>query len=245
MTVSQPSEAFAAAHRLLAETRTDYRQRTEDPDDPSTVQAMQLVIHLPKVDPPTRNQVLVDAAKATVAVCLDTRAGEPGFWQEGLGRWYGHRIRKVARRARGKAWDDVQALPGVTVGSVRAFVPSSVAEVPHAISKLQIKGTDVEQSELLLVDANVPTIHINSTLHMSLGKAAAQVGHAAMLYAAALPLNSAHAWAEQGFALNVREVDAAEFARVLATPGAVPVQDAGFTEVAPGSTTVVAVPPAG
>ena len=243
--MTQPSEAFAAAHRLLAETRTDYRQRTEDPDDPSTVQAMQLVIHLPKVDPPTRNQVLVDAAKATVAVCLDPRAGELGFWRDGLGRWYDHRIRRVARRARGKAWDDVQALPGVTVGSVRAFVPTSVADVPHVLSKLQIKGTDLEQSELLLFDANVPTIYVNSTLNMSLGKAAAQVGHAAMLYAAALPLNSAHAWAEQGFALNVREVDGVEFSQACNTPGAVPVQDAGFTEVAPGSTTVVAVPPAG
>ena len=80
---------------------------------------------------------------------------------------------------------------------------------------------------------------------MSLGKAAAQVGHAAMLYAAQLPEDAAYVWAQQDFALNVREVDAAEFARVLATPGAVPVQDAGFTEVAPGSTTVVAVPPAG
>ena len=245
MTVSQASEAFATAHRLLAETRKDYRQRSEDPDDPSTVQAMQLVILLPKVDPPSRNQVLVDAAKATVAVCLDPRAGVPGFWRDGLGRWYDHRIRKVARRARGKAWEDVQALPGVTVGSVRAFVPTSVADVPHVVSKLQIKGTDLEQSELLLFDANVPTIYVNSTLNMSLGKAAAQVGHAAMLYAAQLPEDAAYVWSQQDFALNVREVDAAEFARVLSTPGAVPVQDAGFKEVAPGSTTVVAVPPAG
>lgn len=236
-------DTFAAAHCLLAGIRSDYRERTEDPANPDTVQAMQLVIHLPKVDPPARNQVLVDAAKATVAVCLDTRAGEDGFWRDGLRRWYDHRIRKVARRARGKAWEDVQALPGRTVGAVRAFVPSSVAEVPHALSKLQIKGTDIEQSELLLADANAPTIFINSTLAMTLGKAAAQVGHASMLYAAALPVDAAREWAQQGFPLNVREVDADAFAKACQASGAVPVRDAGFTEVAPGSITVVAVPP--
>lgn len=237
-------DVFAAAHRLLAGVRSGARKEAENPDDPGTVWAMQLVVHLPKADPPTRNQVLVDAAKATVAVCLDPRAGEAGFWQEGLRRWYDHRIRKVARRARGKAWEDVQALPGVRVGTVRAFVPSSVAEVPHAVAKLQIKGTDIEQSELVRVNAYAPTLYINSALAMTLGKAAAQVGHASMLYAAGLPVDAACEWAQRGFPLNVREVETGEFAQACRAPGAVPVRDAGFTEVAPGSITVVAVPPA-
>lgn len=235
--------AFAAAHALLAtRTHPDYRARWEDPADPATVQAMQLAINLPKTDAPSRNQVLVDAARATAAVCLDERAGVEGFWRERLTAWYSHRIRKVARRARNKAWDDVQGLPGVTVGHVRAFVPSSVAEVPHEIAKLQIKGTDIDNAEELpLIDA--PVILCNASLGMSAGKAAAQVGHAAMLYAASLPVDQARAWADAGFALNVREVDAATFAAYSTAAGAVPVQDAGFTEVAPGSVTVVALSP--
>lgn len=244
MTTPEPTESFLRAHALLAELTTrDYEDRSEDPDDPQTVHAMQMAINLPKVDPPTRNQVLVDAARATLAVCLDPRAGEEGFWRDGLRGWYSHRIRKVARRARNKAWDDVQALPGVTVGAVRAFVPSLVSDVPHEIAKLQIKGTDLESGEELMLDDALPTILINADLSMSAGKAAAQVGHASMLYAAELSAEVAKRWAGHDYALNVREVPGEVFAAMMSAPGVVPVRDAGFTEVAPGSITALTVPP--
>lgn len=233
---------FASAHELLRlRVSGDYKARTEDPQDPQTVQAMQLAINLPKQDPPLRNQVLSDAARAAVAVCLDPRAGEDGFWREALDQWYSHRIRKVARRARNKAWDDVQALPGVTVGAVRAFVPSAVSEVPHEIAKLQIKGTELEPGEELPIVDGVPLIALDASLGMSAGKAAAQVGHASMLLAAARDTAWAYHWAESGYPLNVRELPSAEFAALVVRPGAVAVRDAGFTEVAPGSTTAVAI----
>ena len=61
-------QMIAAAHQLLTERVSgDYKARSEDPDDPQTVQAMQLAINLPKQEPPSRNQVLVDAARAAVA----------------------------------------------------------------------------------------------------------------------------------------------------------------------------------
>mgnify|MGYP007020376738 CR=1 FL=1 len=47
---------FAAAHQLLQQRVSgDYRARTENLENPQTVQAMQLVINLPKQDPPARN----------------------------------------------------------------------------------------------------------------------------------------------------------------------------------------------
>ncbi|QYH20539.1 hypothetical protein JKI95_09075 [Corynebacterium aquatimens] len=207
---------------------------------------MQLALNLPKQNPPPRNRVLVEAAQAVVAVCLDERAGTDGFWREHLAGWYSHRIRKVARRARNKAWDDVQALPGVTVGGVRAFVPSAVGEVPPAIAKLQIKGTElIDDSPNPLNDPSTPTILVDASLGMTLGKACAQVGHASMLYAANLDVEVARAWATAGFPLTVREEeDPAEFETAVRSTGAVPVRDAGYTEVAPGSVTVVALPPA-
>lgn len=238
-------DSLAAAHELLVtQLERDYRARTEDPADPSTVQAMQLAINLPKDSPPERADVLGDAAVAVVKLCLDPRAGKEGFWRDALQRWYSHRIRKVARRARNKAWDDVQALPGVTSGSVRAFVPSAVHEVPKLISKLQVKGTDLPASGGSLVDASLPTLLINSDLGMSAGKAAAQAGHGSMLLAAGLPLEEVRRWEAQGFRVNVREAPAAELGRRFSENGAVAVHDAGYTEVEPGSLTVVAVPPA-
>ena len=78
---------------------------------------------------------------------------------------------------------------------------------------------------------------------MSTGKAAAQVGHASMLLAARLTLDEVREWADSGFALAVREIPNAEFVAHLDSPGALPVRDAGFTEVAPDALTVLAVPP--
>lgn len=230
-----------SAHGLLA---ASIHKGAGDPEDPAAVQAMQMVINLPKQHPPARNAMLVCAAQAAVLVCLDERAEREGFWRERLEAWYSRRIRKVARRARNKAWEDVQALPGITVGCVRAFVPCAVSEVPHEVSKLQIRGTDLPADEhpLPLNDA-APTILIDSSLEMTAGKAAAQVGHASMLYAAARPEAEVREWVAAGCPLNVREVSAGEFAARLADPRAVPVRDAGFTEVAPGSTTVLTLPP--
>ena len=232
----------AAAHQLLQDRVSgDYKPRSEDARDPQTVQAMQLAINLPKQDPPSRNQVLADAARAAVAVCLDPRAGEDGFWRDALDAWYSHRIRKVARRARNKAWEDVQALPGVTVGSVRAFVPSAVSEVPHSIAKLQIKGTEIEPGEVRPLDSEAPLIALDTSLQMSAGKAAAQAGHASMLLAAARETSWVQQWAQADFPLNVRELPREEFAELAARPETVAVRDAGFTEVAPGSTTAIAI----
>lgn len=231
-----------SAHALLQHrVHTDPADRVEDPDDPATVQAMQLAINLSKQNPPTRNQVLNDAARAVVAVCLNDQAGRDGYWRARLENWYSHRIRKVARRARNKAWDDVQALPGVTVGCVRAFLPSPVSEVPHEVAKLQIKGTELEETQDLPLNPEAPTIYVDAELQMTLGKATAQVGHASMLLAAQRETAWVQAWAEHNFALNVREVPRSEFLRYCADPAAVPVRDSGFTEVAPGSVTVVAV----
>lgn len=230
-----------SAHGLLA---ASIHKGAGDPEDPAAVQAMQMVINLPKQQPPARNAMLVCAAQAALLVCLDERAEHEGFWRERLEAWYSRRIRKVARRARNKAWEDVQALPGITVGCVRAFVPCAVSEVPHEVSKLQIRGTDLPADEhpLPLSDA-APTILVDSSLEMTAGKAAAQVGHASMLYAAARPEAEVREWVAAGCPLNVREVSAGEFAARVADPRAVPVRDAGFTEVAPGSTTVLTLPP--
>ena len=124
---------------------------------------------------------------------------------------------------------------------MRAFVPSAVGEVPHEIGKLQIKGTELEHGEDLPLQEGVPLIAVDASLEMSAGKAAAQVGHASMLLAAARDTEWVRRWAQAGFPLNVREVGANEFRELCGQPGAVLVRDAGFTEVAPGSTTVVAI----
>lgn len=233
--------SFELAHQRLVECLA-VPDRGENPADPATVQAMQIALELPKEAPP-RSEVLAAAATAVVAVCLDELAGRDSAWAEGLSNWYGHRIRKVARRARNTAWKRAQALPGVTATNgrarARAFVPSAVNEVDPLIRKLQIRHTDLPMDDPGPPNPGLPVIYVDASLEMSAGKAAAQVGHASMMLAADMSLEEAEQWRDQGFALSVREIPRDTFARLSA--GAVVVRDAGFTEVTPGSITVAAL----
>ena len=221
-----------------------------DPEDPADVLAMGMVLRIEKSDPPNRHGLLVAAARAVVLLCLDERAEADGLWAPGLDAWCDARIRKIARRARGKQWSDVQGLWGVTAEhdgcEARAFVPGRVGDVDPRVKKLQIGGTDVD-GELLSGDPSGGgeglCLWINPGLDMTVGKAAAQVGHASMLGVALFSLDEAQTWYTAGCPLDVRLASAERWAALVAAAerGAVAaVRDAGFTEVEPGSVTVIA-----
>ncbi|MFD1813218.1 peptidyl-tRNA hydrolase [Rhodococcus gannanensis] len=248
-----PDPGFAARHAVLA---AGYGHRP-DPEDPAQVLAMPIVLHIPKVDPPARTAVLEAAAAATVALCLDPRVGvdadgEAGPWQRDYLAWTDARIRKVARRARGAQWLAVQDVDGVTVtvdgAQARAFVPRPVGALDQRVRKLQIGGTDLEHDVPGEGDPEVPVLWLNAALGMTVGKAAAQVGHAAMMLAGAMTVEQAASWAADGYRCAVRDAGPEQWTVATAKVAegtAVAVRDAGFTEVAPGSMTVVAVAPAG
>lgn len=237
------AEAFRRAHALLVD-RAKEGPHFEDPTKPETVQAMQIVLKLPKTDPPARHNILAAAAQAVVRVCLDERVATDYAIHEAFHAWYGHLIRKVARRARNAGWEHIQHLPGITAtvedAQARAFVPSAVNAVPAEIKKLQISGTDVPWEEELPEPTEPVVIYCDAGLVMSVGKAAAQVGHASMMLAAQRPVEFVEAWAKAGFPLAVREVPSEVFQAHCEAPDAVAIRDAGFTEVEPGSITVVA-----
>ncbi len=217
-------DPLALAHSLLSARVSDNRHdRSEDPEQPETVQAMQIALHVSKTQPPRRTDLLEAAARAVVAVCLSEQVAHDPAWRAGLEGWYDHLIRKVARRARNKAWLDVQEVPGVTVdvrgAQARAFVPSAVSAVPSPVRKLQIQGTELPQDTPGPVEPGTPLILVDRDLRMTIGKAAAQVGHASMLLAADRDLEWVRAWAARGLALHVREVPRAEFVAHLHTPG--------------------------
>ncbi len=149
----------------------------------------------------------------------------------------------------------MQSLPGVTVevdgAQARALVPCLVSDTPRDVARLQITGSDLPADEPGPVPAGVPVLWLNPDVPMSAGKAAAQVGHATMLLAAALDAESLARWAELGYRCAVRTPETADWKSLL--PGEDPagawldrrvvaVRDAGFTEVAPGTITVLAQP---
>jgi peptidyl-tRNA hydrolase len=206
-----------------------------------------LVAHVEKNERPAQTDALETAARAVLAILADERSTGEGEWAEAMRAWQDARIRKVVRRARGAEWRRAAALPGITVNGdtaeIRVFPPVPVDELPKDLAKLQVTGTDLEDGDLPEVAPDVPVLWVNPGLEMSTGKTMAQVGHAAHLAWWALPEAARKVWIDDDFRLAVRTASPERWKRLLRS-GLPVVQDAGFTEVEPGSRTVVADHPA-
>ncbi|WDG27996.1 peptidyl-tRNA hydrolase [Streptomyces sp. CA-278952] len=208
-----------------------------------------LVLHLEKTDPPARTDALRSAARAVLTILSDERSLDDGEWSGAMRDWQDARIRKVVRRARGAEWRKAAALDGITVtgedgAEVRVFPPIPLDGWPKELAKLQVSGTDLEDPEPPAApDLSGPVLWLNPELDMSAGKTMAQAGHAAQLAWWELSDTERKAWREAGFPLCVATAGAERW-RELTVSGLPVVRDAGFTEIAPGSCTVVADHPA-
>ncbi|NUP16949.1 MAG: peptidyl-tRNA hydrolase [Streptomyces sp.] len=207
-----------------------------------------LVVRIERAAPPARTDALETAARAVLLVLSDERALGDGEWAQVMRDWQDARIRKVVRRARGAEWRKAGALPGITVtgksAEVRVFPPVPLDGWPKELAKLQVSGTDLDDPEAPGdADPGVPVLWMNPELDMSAGKAMAQAGHGAQLAWWDLSDEERAAWRDAGFPLAVRNAEPARW-RELTTSGLPLVRDAGFTEIAPGSCTVVADHPA-
>jgi peptidyl-tRNA hydrolase len=163
----------------------------------------------------------------------------------------------VTRRARATQWDAVGELPSVLVqrsgAEVRAVLPGPVTDLDKRIAKLQVGGTDAPVDPPL-PELPVPVLQlwIPPEPVMTLGKTMAQSGHAGMIAAALLAgddRTGLAAWTAAGCPARAIRVDAQQWASLLAAvadpvaawaDGLLVVRDAGFTEIAAGTITVVA-----
>lgn len=207
-----------------------------------------LVVRIEKTAPPARTDALETAARAVLVMLGDERSVGDGEWAEVMRDWQDARIRKVVRRARGAEWRRAEGLPGITVtgksAEVRVFPPVPLDGWPKDLARLQVSGTDLDDPEPpVAADVTAPVLWLNPDLDMSAGKAMAQAGHGAQLAWWELSDEERAAWRDAGFPLAVRAADPARWGE-LTSSGLPLVRDAGFTEIAPGSCTVVADHPA-
>ncbi len=207
-----------------------------------------LVVRIERADPPARTDALETAARAVLTILADERSAGDGAWAGAMRDWQDARIRKVVRRARGAEWRRAEALPGISVtgksAEVRVFPPVPLDGWPKDLARLQVSGTDLDDpQEPGNADPAAPVLWLNPELGMSAGKAMAQAGHAAQLAWWELSDAQRTAWRDTGFPLAVRTADPDRWPRLIDS-GLPLVRDAGFTEIAPGSCTVVADHPA-
>ena len=181
------------------------------------------------------------------------------------------KVTRRARGAHWTAVQGLPGITVTDAGTqVRARVPGPVAELDPRVSRLQVGGTDVPPDEPTApaVSDSAPStdergrlrLWVPTALPMTVGKAMAQAGHAGMIGAALLGRDGPAGrtrldrWRDAGYPVRVRRVDDAEWAalgeplrRDQATAwtgrSLLAVRDAGFTEVAPGTVTVLARAP--
>ena len=227
------------------------------------IRAMQLVLRMERASPPSWHRALAAAATGAAALCLDPRSEPAGPWHDVICNYCLGHIRKVTRRARGAHWVAAQDLPGITIElggtQVRALLPGRVTELDPRISRLQVGGTDVEsdaQPDLAGAAGSALTVWLAADATMTLGKAMAQAGHAGMIAAALLAGDDQPAllgWRAAGCPAVAGRASAEEWAALSGSIGnedrawrslrLLAVRDAGFTEVEPGTVTVIAEAP--
>jgi hypothetical protein len=153
---------------------------------------------------------------------------------------------KVCLRARSPSqWEQVLELPHALAGdpdgeAMAALPPRRRSERGPVLERLQAMSTDLGPPPDTLREApGAVTYLLNPALEMSSGKVVAQVAHAAVMAAEALP-----DWAAAGCPGRLLAPAARTFAALeRGDEPAAHVVDAGLTEVAPGTVTVLALAP--
>jgi hypothetical protein len=149
---------------------------------------------------------------------------------------------KVCLRARSDGqWRQVLEEPHALAGdAVAALPPRRRSERGPLLERLQAMSTDLGEAPATApAQPGALTYLLNPDAPMSSGKTLAQIAHAAVM---AADSGRFEAWVEAGCPARVLAPSADEFAAAAARDDlAACVADAGLTEVAPGTVTVVAL----
>jgi peptidyl-tRNA hydrolase len=206
-----------------------------------------IILLVDKADPAAHEDAIKAVATASVAAyayALFTGA-DLTPWT----RWLSGPFTKSVRRADAKTFAklasaaDEDGVPHAVVGKAKALAltPAQYADLPKAISRLQVSGTELPDrisDEEGLSPAYSPKLYLNDALGMSTGKAAAQAAHALFAWFLAAGEQERRDWlaGECRFDLHLAAAD--EFAELSSeVPGNLLIEDAGRTEIEPGTAT--------
>jgi len=180
------------------------------------------------------------ASAASIHAFPDAELWEP---------WYRGGRGKSVRRGKPK---DLRALGDqgavmVRVGTaLAAALPPATYPLSGRMKQLQVSGTEFPHTDepvqhALPAPVGVPVLHlgVDTALGMSTGKAAAQSAHAALDWAVRLAPEELQSWIEAGQPAELTPLRGRAW-RAARRRAAVAIQDAGHTEISPGSLTALA-----
>jgi peptidyl-tRNA hydrolase len=179
------------------------------------------------------------AVKCVREFAADERFAEP------LAAWRS-RPGKVVLRARGGQWRDVLAEPHALAGerdgeAAIALPPRRRSQRGPLLERMQAMTTELAPPPSAADDGESLTYVVNPAVEMSSGKTLAQIAHAAVMAADSGQLED---WVAAGCPARVIVPRRRDFEELcLSTALAAKVEDAGLTEVPPGTVTVLALPP--
>jgi peptidyl-tRNA hydrolase len=183
-----------------------------------------------------------ELAGAAAVRCLRAFADDERFAAD-LAAWR-PRPGKVTLRARGGQWDQLLAEEAHVAGGdgVVALPPRRRSARGPLLEKLQAMTSALEPPpERVDRDPARLTYLVNPRLEMSSGKTLAQIAHAAVMAAESAGLDG---WVAAGCPAQVAAPPQPVFDELCTSAGlAARVVDAGLTEVAPGTVTVLALAP--
>ena len=204
---------------------------------------MFLVVRRGALDTVARGGELAGAAAVR---CVRSFAADERFAAD-LAAWRS-RPGKVTLRARGGQWsqvlrDEPHVLAGEPDGeAVAALPPRRRSTRGPLLERLQAMTTALQPPPAHVdSDARRVTYLLNPRLQMSSGKTLAQIAHAAVMAADGGGLDE---WVAEACPAQVAARAARAFDEMCSSDAlAARVVDAGLTEVAPGTVTVLALPP--
>lgn len=194
-----------------------------------------IILRIDKEDPSSEDEGLSAVARGAVIAYLQDPQNPD--WQQ----WASQAFAKSVRRANPKMFAKVlemfpeQMLSEVGKAQAVGLPPLPAADLPKLIAKLQVSGTQLPKSGEVL-KAKV-SIAVNASLEMSTGKAAAQCAHALFAWLTEADGPSIESWLKIHAPVGIRHLPRKEFNALSRQASGPVIQDAGRTEIEPGSTT--------
>ncbi|QEP08192.1 peptidyl-tRNA hydrolase [Glutamicibacter sp. ZJUTW] len=194
-----------------------------------------IILRIDKEDPSSEDEGLSAVARAAVIAYLQDPQNPD--WQQ----WASQAFAKSVRRANPKMFAKVlemfpeQMVSEVGKAQAVGLPPLPAADLPKLIAKLQVSGTQLPKADEVL-DAKI-NIVLNKSLEMSTGKAAAQAAHALFAWLTEATAESVEAWLQSHAPVGIRHLPRKDFEQLSRQAAGPVIQDAGRTEIEPGSVT--------